>query len=114
MKKIRLTESELTNIVKRVINEGNLFNNKFLITYQVISYKGNANFDDMNRYMGTDKTSEKESSVYSYIQKAKSEDEAKEIFEDKWNEKANFQPKSKLKIISVQEIGNVSDQIHTY
>jgi hypothetical protein len=62
----------------------------------------------------TKNISEWKSPIYSYIQKAKTEDEARELFDNKWNELANYEPKPKLEILSVQEIGEMSDKIHTY
>ena len=57
----------------RQVNEG-LFNDKFLIIYQITNFKTTTNFDDMNRIESSEKISEWKSPVYSYIQMAKSKD----------------------------------------
>jgi hypothetical protein len=88
---------------QKILNEG-LFNDKFLIIYQITNFKSDA---DKN-------ISEWKSPIYSYVQKAKTEDEARELFDNKWNKLANYVPKPKLEILSVQEIGEMSDKIHTY
>ena len=98
---------------QKMLNEG-LFNGKFLIIYQITNFKAIANLDYMNKYQGSQKVSEWKSPIYSYIQKAKTTDEARNLFENKWNELANYEPKPKLEILSVQEIGEISDKIHTY
>ena len=87
----------------QLLNEG-LFNDKFLIIYQITNFKAD----------GDKNISEWKSPIYSYIQKAKTEDEARELFDNKWNKLANYVPKPKLEILSVQEIGEISDKIHTY
>ncbi len=87
----------------KILNEG-LFNDKFLIIYQITNFKAD----------GDKNISEWKSPIYSYIQKAKTEDEARELFDNKWNKLANYVPKPKLEILSVQEIGEISDKIHTY
>ena len=87
----------------QLLNEG-LSNDKFLIIYQITNFKAD----------GDKNISEWKSPIYSYIQKAKTEDEARELFDNKWNELANYEPKPKLEILSVQEIGEISDKIHTY
>jgi hypothetical protein len=98
---------------ERILNES-IFSNKFLIIYQIINYKAIANLDYMNRYKGEEKISEWKSPIYSYIIKANSKDDARNKFESKWGELANYRPKPKLEIISVEEIGDISDKIHTY
>jgi len=96
------------------LNEG-LFNDKFLIIYQITNFKAETDFsyEKINRLL-TKNISEWKSPIYSYIQEAKTEDEARELFDNKWNELANYEPKPKLEILSVQEIGEMSDKIHTY
>lgn len=98
----------------QLLNEG-LYNDKFLIIYQITNFKAETDFSykKINRLL-TKNISEWKSPIYSYIQKAKTEDEARELFDNKWNELANYEPKPKLKILSVQEIGEISDKIHTY
>jgi hypothetical protein len=98
----------------QLLNEG-LSNDKFLIIYQITNFKAETDFsyEKINRLL-TKNISEWKSPIYSYIQKAKTEDEAKELFDNKWNELANYEPKPKLEILSVQEIGEISDKIHTY
>ena len=98
----------------QLLNEG-LFNDKFLIIYQITNFKAETDFsyEKINRLL-TKNISEWKSPIYSYIQKAKTEDEARELFDNKWNKLANYVPKPKLEILSVQEIGEMSDKIHTY
>ena len=98
---------------QKMLNEG-LFNDKFLIIYQITNFKAIANLDYLNRIKGSEKISEWKSPIYSYIQKAKTKDEARELFDNKWNKLANYEPKPKLEILSIQEIGEISDKIHTY
>lgn len=98
---------------QKMLNES-LFNDKFLIIYQITNFKAIAKFDYTNRIKGSEKISEWKSPIYSYIQKAKTKDEARELFDNKWNELANYEPKPKLEILSIQEIGEISDKIHTY
>ncbi len=99
---------------QKILNEG-LSNDKFLIIYQITNFKAETDFgyEKINRLL-TKNISEWKSPIYSYIQKAKTEDEARELFDNKWNELANYEPKPKLEILSVQEIGEMSDKIHTY
>ena len=115
MKKIvRLTERDLTRLVKKVINEG-LSDKKFLIIYQITNFKAETDFsyEKIDRLLNKN-ISEWKSPIYSYIQKSRTEDEARELFEDKWDELANYEPKPKLEILSVKEIEGDSDKIHTY
>jgi hypothetical protein len=115
MKKIvKLTESDLMRVVQRVINEG-LSDKKFLIIYQITNFKAETDFsyEKIDRLL-TKNISEWKSPIYTYIQKSRTEDEARELFEDKWDKLANYEPKPKLEILSVKEIEGDSDKIHTY
>ena len=98
---------------QKMLNES-LFSGKYLIIYQITNYKAIVNLDYMNKYKGEEKISEWKSPIYSYIIKSNSKDKARENFELKWNELANYKPKPKLEIISVDEIGEISNKIHTY
>ncbi|GIV43894.1 MAG: hypothetical protein KatS3mg035_1017 [Bacteroidia bacterium] len=86
----------------------------FHLEIKITNFKAITNLDYMNKYQGSQKVSEWKSPIYSYIQKAKTTDEARNLFENKWNKLANYEPKPKLEILSVQEIGEISDKIHTY
>ena len=104
---------QLDTFRQKMLNEG-LFNDEFLIIYQITNYKGIADLDDTNKFRGFEKTSERKSPIYSYIQKGKTSDDARNSFENKWGELANYEPKPKLEILSVQELGSISDKIKTY
>ena len=100
---------------QKMLNEG-LFSNKFLIIYQITNFKAISDpyyMDKIGKHVSKN-VSERKSPIYSYIQKAKTEDEARELFDNKWNKLANYEPKPKLEILSIQEIGEISDKIHTY
>ena len=98
----------------QLLNEG-LSNDKFLIIYQITNFKAETDFsyEKIDRLLNKN-ISEKKSPIYTYIQKSRTEDEARELFEDKWNKLANYEPKPKLEILSVKEIEGDSDKIHTY
>ena len=98
---------------KERMNES-IFGDKFLIVYKVINYKAIANLDYVNKYGGEEKISEWESPIYSYIINSVSKEDARNEFESRWDEIANYTPKPKLEIISVEEIGEISNKIHTY
>jgi hypothetical protein len=80
---------------------------KYLIVYQVTNYKAMNNKNE-------EKLSATLSPIYSHIINANNNDQAKEEFKSKWNKIANFEPKPELKIISVDDIGTLSDSILTY
>ena len=93
------------------INE-NIFGskNKFIIIYQVTNYTANIDDDGLEEVL-----SENKSPIYSFIQKAKTKDEAENIFKDKWNEiSAGYNPTPTLNIISVENVGNISNKIHFF
>ena len=105
-KKVR---KHIDTFKERILTES-IFSHKFLIIYQVINYKAIA----MNKYKGEEKISEWKSPIYSYIIKANSKDDARNKFETKWEELTNYRPKPKLEIISVEDVGDISDKIHSY
>lgn len=92
---------------EKMLNEG-LLNNKIIKPLNSPSERLRLEQDRTERIL-----SEYKSPIHSYIQKAKTPDEAETIFVDKWKKiSTTYHPRPELEIISIQEIGEVSDEIH--